>query len=1466
MADSLAPVNIPFGSPRRSPSRSPHKHVLRPRRSFQRIPFSPKPTLLHPNADQNQQHQQNGLRSPLRLADGKPAPIQKAPAKGRGRGGAMLFPASPDGHPPEPTPPAPVAPVSAAVENQRPQVVTKKPSLQRMREPLKKLATSLSGAVSGRSKQAGARAKQGFDLSDWNYDLAAIASDSATSSPPAAASSQPQPQQPPHLRLPSISTVGPPGSDDLVTPTAYTFATAYGNATNASAPSTLRGPQLDTPLETRRRKSEEMGDDERPAFQAAAPPVRREGHHHARSHSLAHAHSLRSSRTLSQHFSPPDGGPSLLRNTLSTSSLSSLPSASSSHGSAFGQSPAPSASLASFQFAADKPSPFSSKTSRGPLNEALYRDPSASTSALRPSKKISVEGLFSITDLSDEDESEDAFGGGTIPSGSSRRPSRAKSLSRPSNALFNVVIPASNSHPGWSGDGFDSAASGSSSSASSSSTRKPLGARSPEISIRTRSRASSTVSQLGTLSESGPAVERFPWPSGGSGEHAMDWNSSTEALPQEVMTPPRRRSEPCFSLFGGSLPLSTSTSASTSAAPVARRVKKSAMGGVLSSGLDDRRGASMPDMSMRDAGDDGDTESVSGSFSFPAGPHSPIRSSTSSRRSSLLPTLAPASASTSTLPSRRAASHDSLLSVSYHSLPTPPSSAPHAVRKRNANGALLMGAGVGPGSKLAAASPVLAHSPAPWHARESTGHFTEDEEEDQDDDDEMWDRSLSPGPPALTDGTTSASSSLSTSLSSHADPDPADGAGFTPQSYKNVRPLQAAFMSAGLVSKRTSRSGALRDSGVGMSPFCKDPDLANSTSSTSSLAMSEASFSMDHPPKPPSNLALASLLRSSAIMPDTPVKRPVFSQKTSSNAVPLDVPAAVVAPQPSEDEETSDEVFPLSPAPVDYMSWSPRPPPFSPLNMSSDNHRTERTSDALAALRQEQPSLEASPTTALSSRVKGGRPPGWRRPVLFRRRSSGQLSNDGAGAFLSVASGGGPYKSGSNSGSGPNRGMGIDGEPMTPTRSVGAGWSDATQLVDTPTDSPLATPATPAFPPLFAHASLATPNAYGRQSFPFSDTERRGRQQLPRALRPQDVQPANFFESNYTLLSSIGNGAFSDAFEVFDKPREGVFAVKRTKHPFGGAKDRLRRLEEVDILRYMAEEPNPHLISLVDAWEQSGHLFIQTELCSGGNLAVFLSEYGREHETLDETRVWKILTEVALGVKHLHDRNVIHLDLKPANVFIDKDGHLKIGDFGLSTRWPRMDPLTIVKGANVPSPGWEPESWRTEPGERRVRAKSNGDVPEELEREGDREYIAPEILGGRYGKEADVFSLGLIILEAAANVILPDNGPAWHKLRSNDFSDVDLSRLSPPLANLLAGMLDKSPDRRLSIDDVLRQPIVSRLATLLDVPEDSDRERPIRGAVVVEDDEFLFRACPDLFFASASAQEQEQDQERMDID
>lgn len=79
------------------------------------------------------------------------------------------------------------------------------------------------------------------------------------------------------------------------------------------------------------------------------------------------------------------------------------------------------------------------------------------------------------------------------------------------------------------------------------------------------------------------------------------------------------------------------------------------------------------------------------------------------------------------------------------------------------------------------------------------------------------------------------------------------------------------------------------------------------------------------------------------------------------------------------------------------------------------------------------------------------------------------------------------------------------------------------------------------------------------------------------------------------------------------------------------------------------------------------------------------------------------------------------------------EGLLKIGDFGMATSWP---------------------------------------APYGTDGEGDREYIGPEILTGQFDKPSDIFALGLILLEIAGNVVLPDNGASWQRLRSGDMSDV----------------------------------------------------------------------------------------------
>ncbi|KAG5363845.1 Mitosis inhibitor protein kinase wee1 [Yarrowia sp. B02] len=240
----------------------------------------------------------------------------------------------------------------------------------------------------------------------------------------------------------------------------------------------------------------------------------------------------------------------------------------------------------------------------------------------------------------------------------------------------------------------------------------------------------------------------------------------------------------------------------------------------------------------------------------------------------------------------------------------------------------------------------------------------------------------------------------------------------------------------------------------------------------------------------------------------------------------------------------------------------------------------------------------------------------------------------------------------------------------------------------------------------------------------------------------------SWLSQKFDSVSLIGSGEFSSVYTVTERVKKPTgssviltppnrYAVKKMKYPFAGPKARARRMEEVEVLRQLTESKRDEdgrdfIVQLVDSWEYHGFLFIMTEYCENGSLDVFLAENGRIAR-LDDWRVWKILVELALGIRYIHNEGFMHLDIKPANVFITFEGTLKIGDFGMATTWP------AARG---------------------------------IEREGDREYIAPEVLSRQeYDKPADIFSFGLIILEIAANVVLPDNGIHWQKLRSGDLTD-----------------------------------------------------------------------------------------------
>jgi mitosis inhibitor protein kinase SWE1 len=273
------------------------------------------------------------------------------------------------------------------------------------------------------------------------------------------------------------------------------------------------------------------------------------------------------------------------------------------------------------------------------------------------------------------------------------------------------------------------------------------------------------------------------------------------------------------------------------------------------------------------------------------------------------------------------------------------------------------------------------------------------------------------------------------------------------------------------------------------------------------------------------------------------------------------------------------------------------------------------------------------------------------------------------------------------------------------------------------------TDSNPAFPP-------ATPTAPRDHSI-FLDNGPHGVPPIA-GLTKNDVDLS--LKARFNAVSLWGNGEFSEVYRVEQPVVKGlaissphasrVWAVKKTKKPYIGIQDREKKLREVHILEVL--KGHDHIVSIADHWEEKGHLYIQTEFCESGNLKNFLATAGYDSR-LDDFRIWKILLEMSQGLKYIHDKGFIHLDLKPANILIDWEGVLKIADFGMASVWP---------------------------------------APPHIDGEGDRNYIAPEILAGRFDRPADVFALGVIMCEIAGNIVLPENGDSWQRLRSGDFSEV----------------------------------------------------------------------------------------------
>ena len=91
-----------------------------------------------------------------------------------------------------------------------------------------------------------------------------------------------------------------------------------------------------------------------------------------------------------------------------------------------------------------------------------------------------------------------------------------------------------------------------------------------------------------------------------------------------------------------------------------------------------------------------------------------------------------------------------------------------------------------------------------------------------------------------------------------------------------------------------------------------------------------------------------------------------------------------------------------------------------------------------------------------------------------------------------------------------------------------------------------------------------------------------------------------------------------------------------------------------------------YIVKYYDSFSINNTLYIVMEYCEGGDLYKYLNKNYNKNKLLEEDKIWKFFIQICLGLSSLHKKNILHRDLKTLNIFLTKEGNVKIGDLGVA--------------------------------------------------------------------------------------------------------------------------------------------------------------------------------------------------------
>ncbi|NXK58999.1 NEK4 kinase, partial [Sylvietta virens] len=262
----------------------------------------------------------------------------------------------------------------------------------------------------------------------------------------------------------------------------------------------------------------------------------------------------------------------------------------------------------------------------------------------------------------------------------------------------------------------------------------------------------------------------------------------------------------------------------------------------------------------------------------------------------------------------------------------------------------------------------------------------------------------------------------------------------------------------------------------------------------------------------------------------------------------------------------------------------------------------------------------------------------------------------------------------------------------------------------------------------------------------------------------------------YCFLRAVGKGSYGEVSLARHRQDRKQYVIKKLNLRSASSRERRAAEQEAQLLSQLR---HPNIVTYRESWQgDDGHLYIVMGFCEGGDLYHKLKE--QKGKLLPENQVVEWFVQIAMALQYLHEKHILHRDLKTQNIFLTRTNIIKVGDLGIARVLENQyDMASTLIGTPY--------------------------------------YMSPELFSNKpYNYKSDIWALGCCVYEMAT---------LKHAFNAKDMNSLAYRIIegklppmpkdySPQLVEIIQTMLSKKPEERPSVKSILRQPYIKQQISL----------------------------------------------------